>query len=48
MKVRIAYIDIRKGIGMLAVVWGYILTNYNPSVTLAYAFDIPIFLQLQG
>ena len=49
MKSRIAYIDIAKGIGMLAVIWGHILTSYSsPSVTLVYAFDIPLFFVLSG
>ena len=49
VKSRISYIDIAKGIGMLAVIWGHILTSYSsPSVTLVYAFDIPLFFVLSG
>ena len=48
-KKRITYIDIAKGIGMLAVIWGHIYASYSsPSIVLAYAFDIPLFLTLAG
>lgn len=48
-KKRSAYIDIAKGIGMLAVIWGHIFTDYSsPSVILVYAFDIPLFFFLAG
>ena len=48
-KKRIDYVDIAKGFGMLAVIWGHILTDdSNPSVVLVYAFDIPLFFVLAG
>lgn len=46
-KDRIEYIDIAKGIGMLAVIFGHIMLSGNGFV-LAYAFDMPLFIFLSG
>ena len=49
IKFRTRYVDIAKGLGMLAVIWAHILTDYtNPSVIICYAFDIPLFFVLAG
>lgn len=44
---RIEFIDIAKGLGMFAVIWGHILTS-GPSFVLVYAFDIPLFFFMSG
>ena len=44
---RIQYIDLAKGIGILAVLWGHILLS-GWSYVLVYAFDIPMFFFLSG
>ena len=44
---RIMWVDTAKGIGMLAVIWGHIMTT-GWSYVVAYAFDIPLFLFLSG
>lgn len=44
---RLNYIDISKGFGMLAVVWGHIMLS-GFSYLLVYAVDIPLFFFLSG
>ena len=44
---RIEYIDLAKGLGMLAVIWGHIMHG-DWSYQLVYAFDIPLFFFLSG
>ena len=44
---RLDYIDISKGLGMLAVVWGHIMLA-GWSNALVYGFDIPLFFFLSG
>ena len=44
---RYDYIDIAKGFGMLAVIWGHILTA-GWSWVFVYSFDIPLFFLLSG
>lgn len=41
------YIDIAKGLGMLAVVWAHIMID-GPTAVIAYGFDIPLFFFLSG
>ena len=44
---RIYYLDIARGISILAVIWGHIMLSGWTNV-LVYAFDIPLFLFLSG
>ncbi len=44
---RVDYIDIAKGLGMLAIVWGHILL-FKYSCRVVYGFHIPIFFILSG
>lgn len=44
---RIDYIDISKGLGMLAIIWGHIMLS-GWSNHLVYGFDIPLFFFLSG
>lgn len=44
---RIEYVDIAKGLGMLAVIWGHIMHG-DWTYQLVYAFDIPLFFFLSG
>lgn len=46
-KQRLDYIDIAKGIGILCVIWGHIVTN-NFSGSFIYAFHMPLFFFLSG
>ncbi len=46
-KERTEYIDIAKGIGMLAVIFGHIMLSGSGFI-LAYAFDMPLFVFLSG
>lgn len=46
-KKRLDYIDIGKGVGMLAVVWGHIMLS-GWSNLMVYAFHIPLFFFLSG
>ena len=46
-KQRTEYVDIAKGLAMLAVVWGHILTA-GWSFVLVYTFDIPLFFFISG
>ncbi len=47
MKDRVEYIDIAKGLGMLAIIWGH-LTNSGWHYALVYSFHIPLFFFLSG
>ncbi len=47
MKDRVDYIDISKGLGMLAIIWGHII-NSGWSYALVYSFHIPLFFFLSG
>jgi len=47
MKQRVDYIDIAKGLGMLAIIWGH-LTNSGWHYNLVYSFHIPLFFFLSG
>ena len=47
MKDRLDYIDIAKGLGMLAIIWGH-LTNSGWSYDLVYSFHIPLFFFMSG
>ncbi|MBO7636936.1 MAG: acyltransferase family protein [Paludibacteraceae bacterium] len=44
---RIDYIDIAKGLGMLAIIWGHIML-YGWSCKMVYGFHIPVFFMLSG
>ena len=44
---RIDYIDIAKGVGMLAIIWGHIML-FGWSYKLVYSFHIPLFFCLSG
>lgn len=44
---RIDYIDIAKGLGMLAIIWGHIMLN-GWSCKMVYGFHIPLFFMLSG
>ena len=44
---RIDYIDIAKGIGMSAIIWGHIML-FGWSYKLVYSFHIPLFFCLSG
>ncbi|MCQ2470748.1 MAG: acyltransferase family protein [Clostridia bacterium] len=44
---RVNYIDISKGLGMFAVVWGHIMIK-GATCSLVYGFDIPLFFFLSG
>lgn len=46
-KKRLDYVDISKGVGMLAVVWGHIMLS-GWSNLMVYAFHIPLFFFLSG
>ena len=47
MEKRLDYIDIAKGLGMLAIVWGHICCK-GWSNELVYSFHIPLFFFLSG
>lgn len=47
MSKRFEYIDMAKGLGMIAIIWGHIVLS-GWSFVLAYAFDIPLFFLLAG
>lgn len=44
---RLDYIDIAKGLGMLTIIWGHIVT-YGFTNSFVYAFHIPLFFFLSG
>ena len=44
---RLAYVDMAKGIGMLAIIWGHIMLS-GWSNNLVYSFHIPLFFFLSG
>lgn len=44
---RLDYIDIAKGLGMLAVIWGHVMI-FGWSYKLVYGFHIPLFFMLSG
>lgn len=44
---RIPWIDVAKGIGILAIVWGHVLRTGNFR-TYLYAFNVPLFFILMG
>ena len=44
---RFDYIDIAKGLGMLAIIWGHIML-YGWSCKMVYGFHIPVFFMLSG
>lgn len=44
---RLDYIDIAKGLGMLAIIWGHIML-FGWSYKLVYGFHIPLFFMLSG
>lgn len=44
---RIDYIDIAKGLGMLAIIWGHIMLS-GWSCKMVYGFHIPVFFMLSG
>ena len=44
---RLDYIDIAKGLGMLAIVWGHIMLD-GWSCKMVYGFHIPLFFMLSG
>ena len=46
-KYRLDYIDIAKGLGMLAIVWGHIMLD-GWSCKMVYGFHIPLFFMLSG
>ncbi len=47
-KQRLDYIDIAKGIGILCVIWGHIVTPHNFSARFIYSFHMPLFFFLSG
>lgn len=46
-KKRLDYIDIAKGIGMLAIIWGHIMER-GPTNVFVYSFHIPLFFFMSG
>lgn len=44
---RLDYIDIAKGLGMLAIIWGHIMEVGTTNI-FVYAFHIPLFFFISG